>query len=302
MLDVVRLQTLITVLETGSFSAAARALHISQPAVSRQIALLERQIGSTLLVRSRGGVQATRAGRLLVDHAMSVVDRLTLAERQVRALAAEHQGTVRLGSFFSALIYMSAEVAALIGEQHPDLVIIDDLVDPGTAHTKLSRGELDLAITFEHDFAPRAVPDSLTVRRLFEDPVEILLPTTHPLASSPVIKPADLAGETWIRAHDGSAADLAEHVLARHGLDPPRLLAGHGDEPVEAQALVAAGRGVTLIHGLTVIIDRENLLTRPLDGERFARRVSVAHATGPLAPAVRAVLDAIRRVGRQRRS
>jgi hypothetical protein len=59
------------------------------------------------------------------------------------------------------------------------------------------------------------------------------------------------------------AAELAEHVLARHRLDPPRLLAGHGDEPVEAQALVAAGRGVTLTHALTVIIDQPNLLSRP---------------------------------------
>jgi DNA-binding transcriptional LysR family regulator len=219
----------------------------------------------------------------------------------VQAQTAEPSGAVRLGSFFSALIYLSSEVAALIGEQHPDLVITDDLVDPATAHTKLSRGELDLAIIFEHDFATAAVPDTLTVERLFDDPVKILLPATHRLAQSPMINPADLAAETLIRAHDGSAADLAEHVLARHKLDPPRLMAGHGDEPVETQALVAAGRGVTLTHDLTVIIDPHNLRTRPLDGERFARRISVAYATGPLAPAVQTVLDAIRRVGRRHR-
>ena len=297
MFDLVRLQTLATVVEAGSFSAAARALHVSQPAVSRQIALLERQLDSSLLVRSRGGVQPTRAGQLLVDHATAVLDRLALAEVQVKALTAAHTGAVRLGSFFSALIYLSAEVAALIGDQHPDLVISDDLVDPATAYAKLGRGELDLAIVFDHDFARTAVPDALTVDRLFDDPVEILLPATHRLAESPVINPADLAGDTWIRAHDGSAADLAEHVLAQHRLDPPRLLAGHGDEPVEAQALVAAGRGVTLTHDLTVIIDKHNLLSRPLTGERFVRHIAVAHATGPLAPLVGTVLDAIRHVG-----
>jgi DNA-binding transcriptional LysR family regulator len=299
MFDLVRLQTLTTVVETGSFSGAARALHVSQPAVSRQIALLERQLGLPLLLRSRGGVQPTPAGQLLVDHATAVLDRLALAEVQVEALTAAHPGAVRLGSFFSALIYLSAEVAALIGEQHPDLVVSDDLVDPTTAYTKLGRGELDLAIVFEHDFSPTAVPDTLTVHRLFDDPVKILLPANHRLAQSTVIDLADLAGDTWIRAHDGSAADLAEHVLARHRLDPPRLLAGHGDEPVETQALVGAGRGVTLTHDLTVIIDQRNLLSRPLAGERFVRHIAVAHATGPLAPVVRTVLDAIQHVGQQ---
>jgi DNA-binding transcriptional LysR family regulator len=302
MLDLVRLATLTTVVRSGSFSAAARILHVSQPAVSRQIALLERHLRAPLLIRTRGGIQPTPAGELLVNHATAVLDRLALAEAQLRALTAEHRGTVRLGSFFSALIYLSAEVATLIGEQHPDLVVSDDLVDPATAHAKLGRGELDLALVFEHDFAPMAVPDTLTVERLFDDPVRILLPAGHRLAGSAVIDPADLAGDTWIRSHDGSAADLAEHVLARHKVDPPRLLAGHGDEPVETQALVAAGRGVTLTHALTVIIDQHNLVTRPLIGDPPVRHIAVSHATGPLAPAVRTVLDAVRRVGKRHES
>jgi DNA-binding transcriptional LysR family regulator len=198
---------------------------VGQPAVSRQIALLERHLGAPLLVRTRGGVEPTQAGQLLVDHAVAILDRLALAEVQVQALTAEHTGTV-------------------------------------------------------------------------DDPVKILLPANHRLARSPVIAPADLAADTWIRAHDGSAADLAEHVLARHRLDPPRLLAGHGDEPVETQALVAAGRGIALTHELTVIINQRNIVSRPLEGERFVQHIAVSHATGPLAPAVRTVRDAIQRVGR----
>jgi len=299
MLDLVRLQTLAVVVECGSFSAAARVLHISQPAVSRQIALLERQLRAQLLVRGRGGTRPTPAGELLLSHVAAVVDRLTLAESQVRALLDLPSGTVRLGSFFSALVQLSAEVATVIGEHYPHLDIRDDLVDRDTAYSKLSRGELDLAIVFDHDFAPAPIPETVLVQPLFDDPVRLLLPASHPLAQTPSVAPAELAGDTWIRAHDGSAADLVERVLARHRLDPPRLLTGHGDEPVEIQALVAAGRGVTLTHELTVIVSRGNLISRPLTAETGVRHIRVAHPTGSMTTAAQTVLNTLTAVGEQ---
>jgi DNA-binding transcriptional LysR family regulator len=302
MLDLVRLRTLAEVVESGSFSAAARALHITQPAVSRQIALLERQLHAQLLVRDRGGVRPTAAGALLLDHVAAVVDRLTLAEAQVRALRSIPDGTVRLGSFFSALVRLSAEVATAVGEPYPQLHIRDDLVDRDTAYRKLGRGELDLAIVFDHDFAPAPVPETVRIEPLFDDPVRIMLPADHPQARTPTVAPGDLAHDTWILAHDGSAADLVERVLTRHRLDPPRLLTGHGDEPVEIQALVAAGRGVTLTHELTVVVPRVNLVTRPLAAETGVRHVSVAHPTGPLSTATATVLDAVRAVGELHRA
>jgi DNA-binding transcriptional LysR family regulator len=299
MLDLVRLQTLAVVVESGSFSAAARALHITQPAVSRQIALLERHLHAQLLVRGRGGARPTPAGELLLAHVAAVADRLTLAESQVRALVELPTGTVRLGSFFSALVQLSAEVATVVGEHYPHLHIRDDLVDRDTAYGKLSRGELDVAIVFDHDFAPAPIPETVRVQPLFDDPVRIMLPANHPLGQTPAVAPTDLASDTWIRAHDGSAADLVERVLTRHRLDPPRLLTGHGDEPVEIQALVAAGRGVTLTHELTVIVSRDNLVTRPLAGETSVRHIRVAHPTGPMTTATETVLNTLKAVGEQ---
>ncbi len=299
MLDLVRLRTLAVVAQTGSLSAAARTLHISQPAVTRQIALLERHLHARLLIRGRGGARPTPAGELLLDHVFAVVDRLTLAESQVRALQSKPSGTVRLGSFFSALVQLSAEVATVVGEHYPQLHIRDDLVDRDTAYGKLSRGELDLAIVFDHDFAPAPIPGTVRIQPLFDDPVRIMLPAGHPLAQTPAVAPADLAGDTWIRAHDGSAADLVERVLTRHRLDPPRLLAGHGDEPVEIQALVAAGRGITLTHELTVMVSRGNLITRPLIAEPGVRHIRAAQPAGPLTTAAKTVLNTLKAVGQQ---
>lgn len=297
MLDVGKLATLAAIVEHGSFSAAARALHLTQPAVSRQVAVLERRLGTPLLRRGRGGAQPTDAGRVLLEHTAAVLDRLGLAEAQVHALTGSRGGTVRLGSFFTALVHLSAEVAARLDERHPDVLIVDDLVDRGTALAKLRRGELDLAIVFDHDFEPEPVPEGLRLEPLFDDPVRILLPTTHAKADGLAIDLADLEADTWIRARDGSAARLTDHVLTRHSLAPPLLLAGYGDEPVETQALVAAGRGVTLTHDLTVIVSRHQLVVLPVAGETTTRHIAVARAHGPLTPAAAAVLHALHEIG-----
>src|SRR5919201_3393114 len=108
LLDLTKLATLRAVVAHRSFSAAGAELALTQPAVSRQIALLERQVGTALVTRSRQGVHATEAGRLLVEHTDAVLDRLKLAEAQLAELAGLRAGHVQLGSFFTAMVYLSA--------------------------------------------------------------------------------------------------------------------------------------------------------------------------------------------------
>jgi DNA-binding transcriptional LysR family regulator len=119
---------------------------------------------------------------------------------------------------------------------------------------------------FEHGFEPDPPPADVELVALFTDPARVLLPARHRLAARPELAVADLAGETWIRAHGGSAARLVDHVLARAGLRPPLLLAGHGDEPVESQVYVVAGDGVVLAYQLNVIINPAEIAVRPLRG------------------------------------
>lgn len=298
-LDLAKLATLRAVVALGSFSAAGRELALTQPAVSRQIALLEHQIGTQLVSRTRQGVHPTQAGQLLADHADAILTRLALAEEQVAELVGLRRGSVRLGSFFTALVYLSAEAGAALGRRHPELVIVDALVDRRAALQGLTTGELDVAIVCEHDFEPEPVPNEIELVTLFQDRVCVLLPADHPLAARQRLRLADLVDETWVRAHDGSAARLVEHVLERASRRPPIVLAGHGDEPVEAQALVAAGSGIALTHELTVIVDRDRVIARPLD-HAPRRTIQAAIMRGQQAPAARALLDALREVGAAR--
>jgi DNA-binding transcriptional LysR family regulator len=307
MLDVSKLATLRAVVTHGSFSAAGHAIGLTQPAVSRQVSVLERQLGTQLVRRTQHGVHATEAGRTLVDHADAVLARLALAETQIADLAGLRAGHVRLGSFFTALVYLSAEVAVLLEARHPELfsgqsdVIRDELVDRATAFRRLAAAELDVAIVLEHAFEPDPPPDDIELVSLFDDPACVLVPAAHPLADAAAVTPAELAGETWIRAHRGSAARLVDHVLESAGLGPRILHAGHGDEPVEAQAFVAAGHGVMVAHRLNVVVEPERIAVVALENAPV-RHIQAALMPGQRAPAARAVVDALVEIGRRRRS
>jgi DNA-binding transcriptional LysR family regulator len=317
MIDVAKLATLREVAAQGSFSAAGAALGLTQPAVSRQVSLLERQVGTQLVRRTQQGVHPTEAGALLVRHADAILGRLAVAEAELADVAGLRSGHVRLGSFFSALVYLSAEMATVLEARHPDLfrrqrnVIADELVDRETAFSRLAAGELDVAIVFEHAFAPAPAPDGIELVPLYDDLPRVLVPVTHPLAAAPAVSGRKLAADTWIRAHHGSAARLVDHVLRRADIDPPLLHAGHGDEPVEAQAYIAAGRGVTVAHALNVLISQEPadrgggrpaIAVVPLAGGAPVRRIQAAIMRGQRAPAPRGVVEALREVGRRRAS
>src|SRR5919202_3272885 len=198
MLDAAKLATLRAVVAHGSFSAAGQALSLTQPAVSRQGSLLERQGGTQLVRRTRQCVRPTEAGRVLVEHADAILGRLALAEAQVADLAGLRGGHVRLGSFFTALVYLSAEAAAVLEARHPELfrrqhdVIEDELVDRRTAFRRLAAGELDVAIVCELELEPDPAPEDVEIVPLFADPPRALLPAGHRLASAGAGAAADL--------------------------------------------------------------------------------------------------------------
>src|SRR5829696_387165 len=203
MLDAGRLATLRAVLAHGSFSRAGQALGLTQPAVSRQITLLEGQAGAQLVRRDRRGVAPTEAGRLLAGHAEVILVRLALASEQLAELAGLRQGRVRLGSFLTAFALLTPPVAALAEARMPDLAVEHELVDRRTAFRRLAAGALDVAIVFEHGFEPDPAPPEVELTPLFTDPARC--------CSRPATR--------W----------------------PPLLPAGHGDEPVEGQVYVVAG-------------------------------------------------------------
>src|SRR5438270_10227063 len=149
MLDTRRLRVLCEVARHGSFSAAAATFGYTQPAVSRQIATLEAEVGTLLVRRVPQGAVLTEAGRLLVERAEAVLASLDSIEAELRAVAGLEGGTLRLASFASAAASIVPLAIASFRERYPAVELGIVMADPVDSLPQMRAGKLDMAIS--HD-------------------------------------------------------------------------------------------------------------------------------------------------------
>ena len=241
MLDSRRVLTFREVALQCSFSRAAESLSLTQSAVSQQVAALERQAGTRLLERRRGGLKLTPAGERLLAHANVVSERLRLADRQLADDATQERAALRIGAFPSALATIVPSALNGILGDHPDLRItveesgLDDLA------AGVRAGRLHLALGFQDASAPRRGHDGLRRHELGEEPMVLALPPRHRLARRTTIDLADLADEPWTApSHDG----LVARTCRAAGFEP--RIAFLASDPLAIRALIASGLAVTL--------------------------------------------------------
>lgn len=290
MLDVRRLRVLREVARRGSFSAAAEALNFTQPAISRQIATLEAEVGTVLVERGSRGVRLTPAGELLVTHADAILDRLALAESQLEALAGLEGGRLRLGSVATANATLLPRAIRAFSQEYPNVRL--DLAE-ALSHRlmdALGAGELDLAV-----IGYCGDTEEVQVEKLMDDPLYLALPADHPLVAQPDLTLADLAEETWVEGRDKTAAGPLIEAAARAGFEP--RIAFESTQWLGKQGLVAAGVGVTLIPQLALATVRDDIVLRSLGDDAPRREIFLAsQRCGYRAPAVEPMKAILRRV------
>src|SRR5437660_4776362 len=182
MLNLARLQILREVAYGGSVSAAAGALSYTQSAVSQQIATLEKEAGVALLERHPRGVSLTAAGQTLVGHAEGILARVDSAEAALAAIAGLRAGKLRLASFPTAGATLMPLAIAAFRASYPDVELTLAEAEPEEITPRLRAGELDLALLFEFDAQTELGESDMRVP-LLEDPMYLVLPRAHALAS-----------------------------------------------------------------------------------------------------------------------
>jgi DNA-binding transcriptional LysR family regulator len=233
--------TFYEVARRRSFSEAAFALSLTQPAVSQQIRSLETQLGERLIDRRRGHFELTAAGELVLAHAEALAQRLRLAETQLAEALTPARSELRLGAFPSVLARLVPKTAQRLRAAGHELELsvtegsTDELV------TQLRDGRLHLALCFQNAAAERREHEETLRHDLFEEPMVAVLARTHPLARRARIRLTDLRDEMWLAAtRDG----LIYQACLEAGFEP--RIAYVTADPLASRGLVAAGLAVTL--------------------------------------------------------
>ena len=294
MLDVRRLRVLHAVSSYGSVTAAAAALGYSAPAVSQQLAALEREVGMRLTERAGRGIELTPAAAILVAHTDALLARLDAAESDLAALRDQVSGRVTLAAFPSAGATIVAAAWAALAQTAPNVQVELTEMEPDESLPATARGETDIAVAHEYDLLPRPLDPLFERRELARDPVLLAVPASSPLAADPGrrVPLAGLAGQPFLapRGHT-SCAEMIQRACARAGF-VPRVVARASDFAV-LLSLVAAGAGLTLVPELAAHNLPAGVRLLP-PAEPVTRQIfTVSRRGGDRKPAVRVVLDAL---------
>jgi molybdate transport repressor ModE-like protein len=298
MLDVRRMRILREVAARGSFSAAAEALSFTQSAVSQHVAALERETGTQLVERRRDGVRLTDAGRVLVGHADAILARIESAEDELAALGGLRGGRLRLISFQSGGATLAPRAVAAFRERAPKVELSMLQAEPDEAGARLRAGEVDLALVYDHPSTPDLLAPDLELTHLVDDAYDAIVPAGHPLAERRRLRLSDLADEPWVCSTQANGCrTITEAVCHEAGFQP--RVAFETDETLAAQALVAAGVGVTIQPRLALTTVHSGVVARNL-ANAPVRRVWAARLEGAYAsPAGDAMLQTLQDVAEE---
>jgi DNA-binding transcriptional LysR family regulator len=288
MLDVHRLRLLRELSRHGTIAAAARSASLTPSAVSQQLSLLEKEIGTPLFFRDGRRLVLTEAAEVLVAHTETILADLESAAASVAALTSDVRGVVRLAAFPTAARALAAPAIARCRAAHPDLRVTLAERETDAAVADLIGGRVDVALIYDYSLLPTVRAAGMTVVPLVTEPLLLALPED----GGPVALGA-LADSPWIAAgQDDALRVVLERACGMAGF-VPRLDYASSDYTV-IFALVQAGLGVSMVPWLAYE-SAGDVFLREIADLPLTRTVSVAvRAGGARVPAVAALVSALR--------
>jgi LysR family transcriptional regulator, hca operon transcriptional activator len=283
------LRYFVAVAEEKSITVAARRrLRTAQPSLSRQLRELETQVGARLMTRGARGVELTVAGKVFLDHARLVLAQVEAAASAARRAAHPEERTLALGFLSGCEPQWLPGVMHVLREELPGIeVTISSKHSPQLAEG-LATGKLDAAFLRREERFP-----DLVYKVLVREPLVVVLPSDHRLASRKAIALKDLAGETFIGMADQAPVLrlLIEDHVRRSGID---LVPAHRVEYLSmAISLVASTKGVALLPDFARNFLTLSVVSRPLAGAAPSIDLVLGHHKANNAPLLKTFLSRV---------
>ena len=291
MFDLRHLQVLRAIAREGSLAAAARSLSYTHPTVAHHLATLEAHFGTRLVHRGPRGAVLTEEGQTLLPHAEAVLERMQLAERDVRAVVEQGAVTLRVGTFPTAGAQLLPPAVRQLRQSGVQVSLVEGELP--TLLARLRSRDLHVALVFSQPGDQLNLGGEFTVCPLLTDPLLLVLPIDHPLAHQAFVRLDALRESQWIMGTtDWDPCDrLLSWACGRAGFEPVHGM--RSDDYGVIQGFVAAGIGVALAPLLALDNPRPDIVVRPIDGPRVARQISVAMLRKTTAASAQRLLTAL---------
>ena len=281
-MELYTMRYVLAVAEHENFSLAAQACHVGQPALSQQVARLEKELGVALFTRSSRGAMPTEAGREFVHIAQKIVQQADALQAKMSLYAGVRRGTLNLGIITSLQCIHFGDLLSAFCGSYPEVSV--NIVQDGTYRLfeKLLDRKIDAAF-LNHPIS--GIPNGLEFVKLGEDVYSLAVPTLHPLAGRGRISLWELKDEHFIFHQTGQvASELCLAACRMAGFEPHIVC--RSANPTTGLYMVRGGLGVALLPS-------EEFGVRGLDGvtelklqEKIVKEVGIAWRKDAVSPLV----------------
>ena len=271
-MEIRALKYILSLAEHGSFTAAAKAHFVTQPAVSIALKKLERELGQQIYRIEGRSVVFTPAGETILDYARHIVDLEGELLRRMSDLEGLRKGKVTVGTIDAASIYVLPDVFSRFHDIYPGIEIKLEISSTVPLVEKLKAGELDLAV----GTIPVAQAEGLDIIPIYSEPLLVIAPASHPLTGRSTVGPESLSGQSFIFFHEGSVTRaIVERAFEEHGIAP--LVTMAIDSPEAIKNLVSSGLGMSVLPERIVQedIEKGDIVAPKVEGFQLERHLGL---------------------------
>jgi DNA-binding transcriptional LysR family regulator len=279
-MDFRQLEIIQAIAETGSFTASGKKLHVSQSAISRQMLLLEEELGEPLFQRVGRRVRMTPAAESLVQLGQRVFQDVRDTVETITDRSRALRGMLRLAGGMTVCLYVFPPLLKHMKRVHPQLEIRLTVATAGRSVEDIRAGRVDAGLLT----LPVEESDLVTVPVLREELLLLTMPA-HPLAKKRKIAPSDLSEEPFVLFEPGSATRrVIDSFFVTERVEPTVVMETENVEIIKAMVKTGLGIGIVPYQAIAREVKAGQFFCARIEGHELVRETGWVYARGNRVP------------------